>query len=86
MAQETLFDVSWAFFVCFPSSSLSLPRLPSFRPGSVLVWFGGGVAVLLVFIVARIPTPRAVARGGGWWCFRGPVGGRRRCPDVVSLL
>jgi hypothetical protein len=44
---------------------------------SVVVLFAL-VAVLVLsfsrrFVVARIPTPRAVARGGGWGCFCGPV-------------
>jgi hypothetical protein len=69
--------------VCFVSFSLSPPCLLSSRRS---VWSGGGVAVLSLFVVARFPTPRAVARGGGWGCFRGLLSGRRRRPGVISLI
>ena len=69
--------------VCFVSFSLSPPRLLSSRRS---VWSGGGVAVLSPFVVARVPTPRAVARGGGCGCFRGPRSGFCRHPGVISLI
>jgi hypothetical protein len=51
----------------------------------VVVPFGlvAGLPFSRRFVVGRVPTPRAVARGVGWGCFRGPVSGRR--PGVVSF-
>ena len=69
--------------ICFVSFSLSSPRLLSSHRS---VWSGGGVAVLSPFVVARIPTPRAVARGGAWGCFRGPRSGFCHHPGVISLI
>ena len=65
-AQETSYDVSWAFFslfplrppvVPFPRRFVSPSRFPS-------VWPGGGVAAVSPF-GTPVPTPRAAARGGG---------------------
>jgi len=73
-AQETLFDLSWAFFcsprlpfIVFPSSphhSISQsPPVALF----IVVPFGLVVALALshCFAVVPIPTPQAVAHGGG---------------------
>ena len=74
------------FFVCLASSTLS----PLVSHCSICIPFSFGLVVALpfscCFVVVPMPTPQAVAHGGGWGCFRGPESGCRRRPDVISLL
>ena len=69
MAQETLFDISWAlFFICFASFSLFCPSSHcSFISCSLVILFGLVVALLLShhFAVVPVPTPWAVACSSG---------------------
>ena len=70
MAQEMSFDISWAlFFICFASFSLfCLPSHCSFVTHSPVVPFGLVAALPLscCFAVVPVPTPQAVAHGGGY--------------------
>ena len=67
-AQETLFDISWAFFRCFASSDGVSPSSPRC---CVVVQFGLMAALpsSCCLGVAPVTTPRAAACSGGGGCW-----------------